>query len=400
MAKPFVSIAAAVEAAAGKADTTIVLREGTFHEQQIHLGPEHSGLTIQNHNGEHAIVSGAVPLDCHPEPVWEPVNTTSWNMYPGINNIFGRCGNPNSCVPDVEYLGRFDTLAACEAVATANVSFQSFTWHDPAFHAKQFASHCYGTLSIYWHPEHTQANVISGRLGKSNIWALNLSHISGLEHFHGLRLNGSREIRAKYPNGNPETPREGWVTSKTEWLLPDDKFTDGSDKWDAAVDIISNGSMWPGVHWPMASDLGDCREMQEDGVAGCGNFHIGSGGFCSDLDPPVGYWCSKQPPRGQAYNHTTRATCGGKHHSCGGTQMHMSPAGVVYSSGNVLPNAPKYKNATGAMVQAWRGLQHWYTNGCLVKSHDIVSGTLYFDQEVGCNQGGEGMVRFVQVYPI
>ena len=78
------------------------------------------------------------------------------------------------------------------------------------------------------------------------------------------------------------------------------------------------------------------------------------------------YWCSQAPPRGQAYNHTTRDTCSGQHHDCGGTQMHMSPAGVVYKGGNVLPNAPGYRNATGAMVQAWRGSAAWYTNGCLV----------------------------------
>ena len=70
----------------------------------------------------------------------------------------------------------------------------------------------------------------------------------------------------------------------------------------------------------------------------------------------------------------------------------MSPAGVRYSAGDVLPNAPKYRNATGAMVQAWRGKQAWYTNGCIVKSQD--NDTLYFDPAVGCNQGGEGMVAF------
>jgi hypothetical protein len=142
----------------------------------------------------------------------------------------------------------------------------------------------------------------------------------------------------------------------------------------------------------MAGDVGDCRIVNEEGAAGCGNFHIGIGGFCADLDPPVGYWCSKNPPRGQAYNHTTRDTCGGPHHDCGGTQIHMSPAGLVYSNGSVLPHAPHYRNASGAMVQAWRGGQAWYTNGCLVESHDRATGSLYFDPKVGCNQGGEGMV--------
>jgi len=140
------------------------------------------------------------------------------------------------------------------------------------------------------------------------------------------------------------------------------------------------------------SDLAECIFDNQDGGSGCGTFHIGQGGFCSDLDPPVGYWCSKNPPRGQSYNHTTRDTCGGIHKDCGGTQIHMAPAGIVYSDGGVLPNAHTYQNATGAMVQAWRGRQNWYTNGCLVKTQDKASGTLHFNQDVGCNQGGEGMV--------
>jgi hypothetical protein len=131
---------------------------------------------------------------------------------------------------------------------------------------------------------------------------LDLSSIpeDDLREVLGLRLNGNREIRAKFPNGDPEiTGLEGWITAKTAWLKPLDKFPDGSDKWEKSVDIISNGSMWPGVHWPMNSDVDECYLNNEDGAAGCGNFHIGSGGFCADLDPPVGYWCSKAPPRGQ-----------------------------------------------------------------------------------------------------
>ena len=102
------------------------------------------------------------------------------------------------------------------------------------------------------------------------------------------------------------------------------------------------------------------RPASQSGAGDWGDYHIGHGGFCSDLDPPAGYWCSKAPPRGQSYNHTTRDTCGGVHKDCGGTQIHMAPAGIVYSTGNVLPNAPKYRDVAGAMVQAWRGKQNWY----------------------------------------
>ena len=382
-ARPFASVAAAVAAAGkGASPATVLLRGGTYHERTIQLGPQHSGLTVQNYLGERAAVSGAVPLRGR----WERL-PPGWAPAPGVNNVFARAPRPNGDNGDVMFLGNFSALGDCEAAAAAQAAVQSFTWFAPDYPQPAYARHCYGTASGYWQPEHTQQGVISGRRTASNIFSLHLPQYEG--EFLGLRLNGSREIRAKWPNGDPEVSgAEGWITAPTQWLKPLDRFPDGADKWAASEDIITNGSSWPGVHWPGPGDVGDCRSMQEDGAAGCGNFHIGSGGFCSDLSPPAGYWCSKSPPRGQAYNHTTRDTCGGKYHSCGGTQMHMAPAGVVF------PRAQAYRNATGAMVQAWRGEQSWYTNGCLVDRHDRATDTLHFDQTVGCNQGGEGMVSF------
>lgn len=46
--RPFGSVAEAVGAAAGMPGSTIVLRGGVYHERMMVLGPEHSGLTIQN----------------------------------------------------------------------------------------------------------------------------------------------------------------------------------------------------------------------------------------------------------------------------------------------------------------------------------------------------------------
>jgi hypothetical protein len=59
---PFASLSRAVEAVLKTGSKTIVLRAGTYYTQQIELGPEHSGLTVQNFNGEHATVSGTFSL--------------------------------------------------------------------------------------------------------------------------------------------------------------------------------------------------------------------------------------------------------------------------------------------------------------------------------------------------
>jgi hypothetical protein len=41
-----------------------------------------------------------------------------------------------------------------------------------------------------------------------------------------------------------------------------------------------------------------------------GDFHIGYGGFCDDLYPPTGYWCSQNPPRGNCYDPVKRTSQG------------------------------------------------------------------------------------------
>ena len=59
--KPFATVEAAVDHAAGLGtNVTVELRAGTYRTTGVVLTPQHSGLTIQNYNGEEAIVSGAV----------------------------------------------------------------------------------------------------------------------------------------------------------------------------------------------------------------------------------------------------------------------------------------------------------------------------------------------------
>jgi hypothetical protein len=125
----------------------------------------------------------------------------------------------------------------------------------------------------------------------------------------------------------------------------------------------------------------------------CGDFHIGQSGFCDDLhDPssgPTGYWCSQHPPRGQCYDPDKRT-------SKGCTQTHMSPDGLKYTDA-MLPNAKNYTDIKGAVVQAWR-CTRWFTNLCLVESMNKETGEILFDKTAGggCNQGGEGCVRFAR----
>jgi hypothetical protein len=114
MSKPFATIEAAVEAAGGKPGSTILLRAGTHFSGMSTITAAHQTLTIQNYNGEHAIVSGGVPIPAK-KADWKPFRvspqtTTAedvpWKVYQNENNVYGRA-NPNSTKGDVVFLGLF-----------------------------------------------------------------------------------------------------------------------------------------------------------------------------------------------------------------------------------------------------------------------------------------------------
>jgi hypothetical protein len=114
-------------------NTTIVLRGGIYYEKQMAISAAHYSLTIQNYEGEHAVVSGAVPLGkakWTPVPVSNASTNISWTIFNDVNNIFGRVPNPNVSSADVKFLGVFTTLEACQsaaAVEASGMNFLSFT---------------------------------------------------------------------------------------------------------------------------------------------------------------------------------------------------------------------------------------------------------------------------------
>lgn len=91
--------------------------------------------------------------------------TTSWQLFPNTNNIFGRVGSPTE--PDtgtIHHLGKFATLAECQhAVNASSVKLMSYTYHHLLAPVGSFAGHCYGDTSTTWiAPEHREPLVDSG----------------------------------------------------------------------------------------------------------------------------------------------------------------------------------------------------------------------------------------------
>lgn len=460
-AKPFATLAQAVSAAAGKGKVTILLRAGVHYSGQLLISAAHAGITFQNYQGEHAIVSGGVPIQAA-KADWKPYKVapaaeasvvakppsppvplpTGWTDEPGSNNVFGRA-KPGASSEDMVFLGHFTEWGPCVAAMVSQNSshgpFNSITWHQPGYSGRKASwdGDCYGMTGTEWAPRHDHMLIHSAKgphavpspppgppgpaprpppppPPPANIWELDLSQLTASASamsIAGLRLDGTRAIRAKYPNGNPElsgpnamevqTYQAGWVDAHTEWILPE-------DKWKETEDDVANDADWPGVNWPMVVESKPGSSSTNDtsnssvalGVKGpdpgaCGDYHIGHGGFCDDLhDPssgPTGYWCSHNPPRGQCYDPDKRS-------SRGCTQTHMSPDGLKYTDA-ILPHAKNYTNIKGAVVQAWRCVR-WFTNLCLVESMNKETGEIIFDKKAGggCNQGGEGCVRFAREY--
>jgi hypothetical protein len=380
---PLASIALAVQKAkVTKAD--VVLRGGDyFLSEAIVIEAEDSGLTIRNHNGEDAVVTGAKTFKL-PKSAWKLYKQEKgWDRADGFNNVFG-AAQSGSDTDTVKYLGTFDTTDECIAALEADKGkkgpFQSFSHHSRDF-GDGFAGQCFGRTDDFW-SVHAEAKVNSGTLKQQNVWRADVSHL-GLNEMPGLRLNGRRAIRAKYPNGDPEMSGhyllgadagmgggdyvKGWtpLTAKTEWVKPARKPD--------AEELVATAKDWPSVEWPMSEDGGSSWTGEGD----WGEYHLGLGGYCDDLSPPVGYWCSMEPPRGQCWDRKTNTGSG-----C--TQTHMSPDGMV------LERALQYSDPTTAVVQSWRGGGRWFTQQWRVESFDRDTATLKFDPTTG-HQGGEGM---------
>jgi hypothetical protein len=130
--RPLFSIKAAIAAARSSHFTqkTLLLRKGTFYlDETLQILPEDSNLTIQNYNGERAVVSGGVAF----KPTFMSVASTGgarWTVYTNTNNAFGRA-LPKRDAGAVKYIGSFDTAAACGDALASNLSYHSWSWQPP-----------------------------------------------------------------------------------------------------------------------------------------------------------------------------------------------------------------------------------------------------------------------------
>ncbi len=158
-------------------------------------------------------------------------------------------------------------------------------------------------------PIHPQWTAVSTSGGK-NVYMTDLSS-EKFNEILGLRINGKRGIRARYPNADPELQGFGSQLRAKSWLKPT---------------------------LPLSPDKEIHPDTPSRPIGGMfQKYQLGVGGPCKNFDPPAGYWCSNKTEGGGAFTYRV-------------------PSGMIADK-SVLPHQP-YKNATGAIVQTWRP-GHW-----------------------------------------
>ena len=178
----------------------------------------------------------------------------------------------------------------------------------------------------------------------SNVYSCQINDKT-IDDIDGLRVNGSRGIRARYPNGNPEVYPCGFCSSLTapNWIPP--TCTNAPDKEYNPQEPLRNTSSGPAF----------------------AHYQLGVGGCCNGFTPNAGYWC-------------------GNHTEGGGAFTYLIPSGINFTG--VLPNSP-YKTLDRAVIQTWRP-SHWSSWMFLLdgKSYDSSKSTVNFLK--GGFQGARG----------
>ncbi|ETO31743.1 hypothetical protein RFI_05377 [Reticulomyxa filosa] len=176
-----------------------------------------------------------------------------------------------------------------------------------------------------------------------NIYQCSISGISIM----GLRVNGTRAIRARYPNANPETQGFGSTLQAKSWLSPSPPY-------------LPSYQFNP--YYPIRNDTFCC--CNKIGGTELLTFFFffekkkGMGGPCANFTPPAGYWCSSNPQGG-------------------GATTYRIPYGMTYNT-SILPHSP-YHNVNGGVVQAWRP-GHWASWMFTIDSTKSKSGEFIFSR--------------------
>ena len=235
----------------------IYVRGGTYYlTETLNLGPEDNNLIITGYKDEKVVISGGK----------EYVFTGNWRevvneMGPDMEGVdaVGYAGESNN---QVAFHGAF-SLSECRDACEKSDTCFAYTWYI----GYDIPGWCYFRIDGLWVPTQ-QVGAHSGR--KLHVVMADLKD-QDPKKFSTLFLNERRAVRARYPDGNPETmglytSPTGYVPSAMSWLPPLD--------YPPSKEIIESPQRY-GTHFP--------------------RFQLGVNGSVQNFHPPESYWGTANP---------------------------------------------------------------------------------------------------------
>ena len=284
----------------------VYLRAGTFYlSETVKLGPEDSGLTITAYQGEKVTISGGRSYDF----TWKEVVNKMGPIMQGVSTINDSDVAPGQSNWKAKYIGAFDSAEKCQKACMRSPTCFAFTWFNSS--VEKFGKICYFRGDGLWSPV-AFTGASSGK--KLHIVAADISSQKPAP-FTSLFLNGRRAVRARYPDGNPETmglhtSPTGYTSVAESWLPP--SFPPEADE------IHIESPQRNGTHFP--------------------TFSLGLGGTVNIFRPPQSYWGTKKPDGG-------------------GGRTFMVVSGLQYSTDEGFAGRTWKRPETG-VVHVFQGL-HW-----------------------------------------
>ena len=379
----------------------IFLMEGTFYlNQTILLTKQDSYLQIKNYpnNKKRSVISGGIKLEFATK--WKLIDfkENEWRNYSDTNNIdLSRFNDLSKGDKTLIILGTFKTYNMClESVIKYNLNYNtvilhSFTWFDYRFRRKELWFKCIGIRDISWGPR-SDLNAYSGHFEGRNIYSIKIkNNLKSINNkITGLRLNGKRLIRARFPNHNPSISMQfdylsGWIPNVGARISDKRAKYVGSTtnkSFYQSKYIILSAEDYKDVEWPMSVEpMTNIKRKsrwrkQGNGEGGWGEFVMGINGPCYGYDPPFGYWCAMDPPRAKSPV----------------IMQHKYPQGVkIIGDGiNITTNNDDYDDG---IIHVWHP-NHWFTWMFDIKSYN--STHIMFNN--GGMQGAEGDVFGAEYY--
>ena len=314
-----------------------------FPTTPIELTPDDSNLDIIGKGPDSTFISGARNYSFN----WNTYVKKTAPMSVGISIVHNSLDVPGKSNSQAKFVSKVGNASDCQTACDKDPSCFAFTWFDNSF--GDLSNMCYFRSDGLWVPTRV-TGATSGR--KVNILVADLSGQDPTP-FSTLFLNGRRAVRARYPNGNPETmglhTDPSGYTRAVKWLPHVEK--------PAAEEIHIDTPQRNRSHFP--------------------KFLIGVGGPVDVFDPPESYWGTSAPVGG-------------------GGRTYRITTGLVYSSDEEFATR-FWKNPKTGVVHAfhcsyWGGWQ--FAVDDRIKENNTIKWSYGGFQEArGCDSGQEWYVE-------